>query len=215
MNLAPVADLETNPDNPIITRRSFGSDPTLVGEPYPPICRGARSINVLSTVKHFPGHGDTSEDFRMGRTPVLNLSRETLETRELVPFQMAVDAGVAAVMVAHIDFTALDDVPNLPASLSPDIITGLLREDMGFDGLIMTDAMDMNAVDLYYNLYDAVVMAINAGVDVVSMGPGIGLPIAEQAIQRVVAEVNAGTFPKAASTSRSSAFWRRKSASMC
>lgn len=195
MNLAPVADLETNPDNPIITRRSFGSDPTLVGEAVSAYVQGAQSINVLSTVKHFPGHGDTSEDSH-GTLPVLNLSRETLETRELVPFQMAVDAGVAAVMVAHIDFTALDDVPNLPASLSPDIITGLLREDMGFDGLIMTDAMDMNAVDLYYNFYDAVVMAINAGVDVLSMGPGIGLPIAEQAIQRVVAEVNAGNIPE-------------------
>ncbi len=191
MNLAPVTDLETNPDNPIITRRSFGSDPNLVGETVAAYIQGSQSINVLATAKHFPGHGDTSDDSH-GTLPILNLSREVLESRELVPFQRAIDAGVAAVMVAHIDFTALDDVPNLPASLSPEIVTGLLRDDMGFDGLIMTDAMDMNAVDLYYNFYDAVVMAVNAGVDVVSMGPGIGLPIAEQAIQRIVAEVNAG-----------------------
>jgi len=191
MNLAPVTDLETYRDNPIIARRSFGSDPQMVGETVSAYIQGSQSLNVLSTVKHFPGHGDTREDSH-GTLPVLDLSRERLETVELVPFQQAIEAGVAAVMVAHIDYTALDSVPNLPASLSPDIVTGLLRNDMGFDGLIMTDAMDMNAVDLYYNFYDAVVMAINAGVDVVSMGPGIGLPVVEAAIQRVVDEVNAG-----------------------
>ncbi|MBE2269098.1 MAG: hypothetical protein IAE80_12780 [Anaerolinea sp.] len=195
MNLAPVADLETNPDNPIITRRSFGSDPQIVGETISAYIEGSQSLNVLATAKHFPGHGETSEDSH-GTLPRLDLSRERLETVELVPFQHAVDAGVAAVMVAHIDYDALDSTPGLPASLSPEIVTGLLREQMGFDGLILTDAMDMNAVDLYYNLYDALVMAVNAGVDVLSMGPGIGLPVVEAGIQRIVAEVEAGNIPE-------------------
>lgn len=195
MNLAPVADLETNRDNPIIYRRAFGSDPVMVGEAVAAYIQGSQSLNVLATAKHFPGHGETSEDSH-GTLPVLDLSRERLEAVELVPFQHAIEAGAAAVMVAHIDYTALDAVPNLPASLSPEIVTGLLREAMGFDGLILTDAMDMNAVDLYFNFYDAVVMSINAGVDVVSMGPGIGLAVVEQAIQRVAAEVRAGNIPE-------------------
>lgn len=195
MNLAPVADLETNLDNPIIARRSFGSDPAMVGETVAAWIQGSQSLNVLATAKHFPGHGETREDSH-GTLPILDLSRERLESVELVPFQHAVDAGVAAVMVAHIDYTALDPTPNLPASLSPEVVTGLLREEMRFDGLIMTDAMDMNAVDMFYNFYDAVVMTINAGVDVVSMGPGIGLPVVESAIQRVVDEVNAGNIPE-------------------
>lgn len=195
MNLAPVADLETNRDNPIITRRSFGSDPVLVGEAVAAYIEGTQALNVLATAKHFPGHGETSEDSH-GTLPLLDLSRERLETVELVPFQHAIDADVAAVMVAHIDYSALDSVSNLPSSLSPEIVTGLLRERMGFDGLILTDAMDMNAVDLTFNFYDAVVMAIQAGNDVISMGPGIGLPVVQEAIARVVAEVEAGNIPE-------------------
>lgn len=167
----------------------------MVGETVAAWIQGSQSLNVLATAKHFPGHGETREDSH-GTLPILDLSRERLESVELVPFQHAVDAGVAAVMVAHIDYTALDPTPNLPASLSPEVVTGLLREEMRFDGLIMTDAMDMNAVDMFYNFYDAVVMTINAGVDVVSMGPGIGLPVVESAIQRVVDEVNAGNIPE-------------------
>jgi beta-N-acetylhexosaminidase len=196
MNLAPVADLETNRENPIIFRRSFGNDPELSGAAVAQFVRGTQSQDVLATAKHFPGHGETREDSH-GVLPRLDLSRERLDTVELVPFQRAIDAGVAVVLVAHIAYPALDPTPNMPASLSYPIIMGLLRDQMGYDGLIMTDAMDMNSVDLTYNLYDAVVMAVQAGVDIVTMGPSNNDEVAAQAMQRVVDEVRAGNISEA------------------
>lgn len=191
MNLAPVADLETYKDNPIIYRRSWGSDPIMTGDAIAAFIRGSASLNVLTTAKHFPGHGETRQDSH-GELPTVDLPLERLETVEFVPFEKAIDAGVAAVMVGHLDMPALDSTPNLPASLSPNVITGVLRDQMGFDGMVMTDALDMNAVDLNYNFYDAVVMAINAGVDLLAMGPSIGQPVFEAAMQRVVEEVRVG-----------------------
>src|SRR5690606_11741501 len=114
MNLAPVADLETNRENPIIFRRSFGNDPALSGAAVAQFVRGTQSLNVLATAKHFPGHGETREDSH-GVLPVLNLSRDRLDSVELVPFQRAIDAGVAVVLVAHISYPALDPTPNMPA----------------------------------------------------------------------------------------------------
>lgn len=192
MNLAPVADLETNRENPIIYRRSFGNDPELSGAAIAQFVRGTQSLNVLATAKHFPGHGETREDSH-GVLPILDLSRERLDSVELVPFERAMDAGVAVVLVAHISYPALDPTPNMPASLSHSIVTGLLREELGYDGLIMTDAMDMNSVDLTYNLYDAVVMAVQAGADIVTMGPSNDISVAAQAMQRIVDEVRAGS----------------------
>lgn len=191
MNLAPVADLETFKDNPIISRRAWGSDPDIAGEALAAFIRGSQSLNVLTTAKHFPGHGETRQDSH-GELPVLNLSRERLESVELVPFEHAIDADVAAVMVAHIAYPALDPQPVMPASLSRPIITGVLREQLGYQGLIMTDALDMNAVDMNYNFYDAVVMSLQAGTDLLAMGPSIGQPVFEAAMQRVVDEVRAG-----------------------
>lgn len=191
INLAPVADLETNRQNPIIFRRSFGNDPEFSGAAVSQFVRGSQSRNVLATAKHFPGHGETREDSH-GVLPRLDLDRERVESVELVPFQRAIDAGVAVIMVGHLWYPALDPTPNMPASLSPVIVTDLLRGEMGYDGLIMTDAMDMDGVDTLYNLYDAVVMAVQAGVDIVTMGPGNNDVTAAAAMQRIVDEVRAG-----------------------
>jgi beta-N-acetylhexosaminidase len=191
MNLAPVSDLETYKDNPIIFRRSWGSDPQMAGDAVAAFIRGSESLNVLATAKHFPGHGETRVDSH-GQLPTLDLSLDRLQSVEFVPFEKAIDANVAAVMVAHIYYPALEPTAGLPASLSHNIITGLLRDQMGYNGLIMTDALDMNAVDLTYNFYDAVVMAIQAGADLVAMGPSIGQQVFEAAMQRVVDEVRAG-----------------------
>ncbi|MFQ3566439.1 MAG: glycoside hydrolase family 3 N-terminal domain-containing protein [Aggregatilineales bacterium] len=191
MNLAPVADLETNRDNPIIFRRSFGNDPHVAGAAVAQFVRGTQSRGVLATAKHFPGHGETREDSH-GELPRLDLSRERLETVELVPFQQAIDAGVAAVMVAHIWYPQIDPTPNMPASLSWPVMTGLLRQQMGYDGLIVTDALDMNAVDMTYNFYDAVVMSVQGGADLLAMGPSVDIAVARQAMQRLVDEVRAG-----------------------
>ncbi len=195
MNLAPIADLETYKDNPIIYRRAWGSDPDMAGDAVASFIRGSQSLNVLTTAKHFPGHGESREDSH-GTLPTIDLPLDRLQSVEFVPFEKAIDAGVAAVMVAHIYYPALEPQPGLPASLSHNIITGILRDQMGYQGLVMTDALDMNAVDLNFNFYDAVVMAIQAGVDLLAMGPSIGQPGFEAAMQRVVDEVHAGNIPE-------------------
>ncbi|MDZ4769857.1 MAG: glycoside hydrolase family 3 N-terminal domain-containing protein [Chloroflexota bacterium] len=195
MNLAPVADLETYRDNPIIARRAFGSDPIMSGEAVAGFVRGTQARGVLATAKHFPGHGETREDSHAS-LPTVDLDRVRLESVELAPFRAAIAADVAAVMVSHIWFPAFDTTRR-PASLSPVLVSDLLRDQMGYDGLIMTDALDMNAVDLEVNYYDAVVMAIEAGVDLLATGPSTGLQVAEAAMQRVVDEVRAGTIDEA------------------
>ncbi len=197
MNLAPVADLETYKDNPIIFRRAWGNDPNMVGDAVAAFIRGEQSSGtMLATAKHFPGHGESHQDSH-GALPIINLPLQRLQTVEFVPFEKSISANVAAVMVGHLDMPALDPTPNLPASLSHTVVTGILRDQLGYNGLIMTDALDMGAVDLNYSFYDAVVMAIEAGADLLSMGPSIGQPAFEAAMQRVVDEVNAGHIPEA------------------
>jgi len=196
MNLAPVADLETNPNNPIIQRRAFGSDPHIAAPIVASVARGLQDAGVLATLKHFPGHGDTTTDSHV-TLPVVNLSRERIESVELVPFQAGIDAGAEAVMVAHIWFPALEPQANLPATLSRNIVTGLLRDEMGFGGLIVTDALAMDAIDTAYSYADASVQAIQAGVDLVAFGISTGMQSQEQAMQAVVDAVRAGTIPEA------------------
>jgi beta-N-acetylhexosaminidase len=196
MNLAPVADLETNPNNPIIQRRSFGSDPQLAAPIIAAVSRGYQDAGVLATLKHFPGHGDTSADSHT-TLPVVNLSRERLESVELVPFQAGIEAGAEAVMVAHVWYPALEPETNMPATLSHNIVTGLLREQMGFDGLIMTDALAMDAIDTRFSYEDAAVRAVQAGVDLLAFGTNAGLQTQGQAIQAVVDAVRAGVIPEA------------------
>lgn len=196
MNLAPVADLETNLDNPIIRLRSFGSQPQVVGEAIAGTVQGIQDAGVLATLKHFPGHGDTSQDSHV-TLPVINLSRDRLDAVELAPFRAGIEAGAAAVMVAHIVYPQIEPDPHLPASLSPAVITGLLREELGFDGLILTDALDMDAIDTNFTYEAAAVLAVKAGVDLISSGPGVGLPLAERMIRAVVDAVRAGDISEA------------------
>jgi beta-N-acetylhexosaminidase len=190
MNLSPIADLETNPDNPIIKRRSFGSDPAMVSPMIGGYVEGLQSAGVLATAKHFPGHGDSSADSHTS-LPVIDLSRERLETVELVPFHAAIQAGVGAIMVAHIWYPALEPETNLPASMSSHVITDLLRGELGYEGLIVTDALDMDAIDTVYSYPDAVIQAIQAGVDLV-ISAHISESSQAQAIQAVVDAVRNG-----------------------
>lgn len=190
MNLAPVADLETNPDNPIILRRSFGSDPALVNPILGSFINGLQAGGVLGTAKHFPGHGASDADSHTG-LPIVNLSRDELLAREFLPFQAAIASGVEAIMVAHIWYPALEPETNLPATLSHNIVVRLLRDELGYNGLIITDALDMDAIDTVYSYPEAVVRAVEAGVDMV-VSAHIGLESQAAAIQAVVDAVRAG-----------------------
>ncbi|HWS70902.1 MAG TPA: glycoside hydrolase family 3 N-terminal domain-containing protein, partial [Thermoanaerobaculia bacterium] len=133
--LAPVADVNVDPKNPVINARSFGEDPAEVSKYVTAFIRGARSEGVLTTAKHFPGHGDTHVDSHRS-LPVLEVDRERLERVELVPFRAAIEAGVDAIMPGHLHVPALDPTPSLPATLSRPILEGLLRKELGFRGLI-------------------------------------------------------------------------------
>lgn len=165
MNFAPVADVNTNPQNPVIGSRSFGSDPNWVGFMVQQITRGMQDQNVCAVLKHFPGHGDTSLDSHLGQV-IINHDIERLRQIELVPFQKGINAGADGVMTAHIKLPNVisDDVP---ATLSGEILTGLLRDDLNHDKLIITDAMEMKAISNYWSSSDAAVMAFKAGADLI------------------------------------------------
>ena len=166
----PVADVNNNPDNPIINIRSFGENPAAVAAQVRAFIEGAHTDKknyTLVSVKHFPGHGDTAVDTHMN-VATINADREHLERVELVPFKAAIDAGVDSVMTAHIAVPALAP-PDLPATLSPAILTGLLRKDLGFKGLVVTDALEMGGIAKGYSAGDAAVRALEAGADVLLM----------------------------------------------
>ncbi|MEX0936160.1 MAG: glycoside hydrolase family 3 protein, partial [Gemmatimonadota bacterium] len=167
---APVLDVNSNPDNPIINTRSFGEDPALVGALGSCLIRGIQDYGAIATGKHFPGHGDTGIDSHL-ELPVLRLGLDRLERIELKPFRDAVDSGMKAIMTAHIALPAISEDPRLPATLSRNILTGLLRDQMGFEGLVFTDAMDMGAIDRLFGRDEAAVRAVEAGADVLLMPP--------------------------------------------
>lgn len=170
VNFAPVADVNNNPRNPVINTRSFGEDPALVGRMAAAYVRGLRTGGMLATLKHFPGHGDTDVDSHIG-LPIINQPRERLDKVELAPFREALTAGADAVMTAHIQLPALDQAEFSPATLSRPIVTGLLRGDLGFNGLVYTDSMGMDAVSRRLTPGEAAVRAIQAGNDVVLHSP--------------------------------------------
>ncbi|MFV2174711.1 glycoside hydrolase family 3 protein [Actinomadura sp. LOL_016] len=163
-NYAPVADVNTRPENPIIGVRSFGERTDLVSGLVGTQVSAYREAGMIATPKHFPGHGDTETDSHTG-LPSVGYDRATLERTHLPPFEAAIGAGVPAIMTAHVIVEAID--PELPATLSPKVLTGLLRGEMGFDGLIVTDGMAMDAIDENWGTRDATVMAIKAGADIV------------------------------------------------
>ena len=172
---APVLDVNSNPDNPVINTRSFGEDPEAVGRLGAAFIRGARAGGGLTTAKHFPGHGDTRTDSHI-ELPVIGADRERLDRVELVPFRTAVAAGVDAVMTAHVA------VPGVlggdrPATMSPELMTDLLRGEMGFGGILFTDALRMGAITDGYGAGEAAVLALEAGSDVLLAPDGIGATI--------------------------------------
>ncbi len=166
LNLAPVVDLDTNPNNPIIGKleRSFSADPNIVTQHALEEIRAHHSYGVLTTLKHFPGHGSSQSDSHQGFVDV----SETWSETELEPYRRIIEAGQCdAVMTAHIFNSKLD--PKLPATLSHSILTGILRDRLHYDGVIISDDMQMGAISLYYGLESAILLAIQAGVDILSI----------------------------------------------
>jgi beta-glucosidase-like glycosyl hydrolase len=208
--LAPVADVNVDPDNPVINARSFGEDPLEVARFAVAFVRGVQSERVLATVKHFPGHGDTHVDSHRA-LPVIDVSRERLDAVELVPFRAAIEAGVKSVMIGHLAVPSVEpavapvrewghgDNPygtrnsevtrggTLPATLSPKLVDDLLRRQLGFDGLVVTDAFDMGGITEHFDGGEAAVRAIEAGEDQVMLSPDT-----DAAIEAVKAAVRSG-----------------------
>ena len=167
---APDSDVNNNPANPIINTRSFGEDPARVGEYVAQFVRGVEENGGLATAKHFPGHGDTASDSHLD-LPVIHADKQRLESLELVPFRAAIAAGVGSVMTAHLSIPALEPDANVPATLSSSISTDLLRKELNFQGLLITDALDMGGITVRYAPGEAAVRAVLAGADVLLMPP--------------------------------------------
>jgi beta-N-acetylhexosaminidase len=184
----PDADVNNNPDNPIINIRSYGENPVDVSAFVSAFITGAHSVpgaRVLTTAKHFPGHGDTATDTHMNLATITG-DKARLEEVEWAPFRAAIQSGTDSVMTAHIAVPALDD-PGIPATLSPKILTGILRDELGFKGIVVTDALEMGGIAQGFSATQAPVMALEAGADVLLMPPD-----GEAAINAVEAAVKSG-----------------------
>ncbi len=190
VNFAPVVDVNNNPDNIIINTRSFGEDPQFVARMGAAFIKGQQEEGVFATAKHFPGHGDTNVDSHLG-LPVITVPAERLETVELPPFKAAVDAGVKMVMVAHITYSAYPQMQGRPATLDPYFITDVLRNQWGFKGLVITDAMGMGGIVNNYWSGEAAVLAIQAGADFILDPPNF-----EPTFQFVLDAVRDGRIPE-------------------
>jgi beta-N-acetylhexosaminidase len=190
IGFAPVLDVNNNPANPVINTRAFGEDPVQVARFGAAFIRGMQSHGMLATGKHFPGHGDTGINSHLA-LPVVNASRARLDSVELPPFRAAVRAGVGAIMTFHGAMPALDST-GVPGTLSRPVLTGLLREGMGFDGLIITDAMDMRGVLDMFGAKEASIRAVAAGSDVLLMPSDV-----PGAIDAVVEGVRTGRYDEA------------------
>ncbi len=186
MTYAPVVDVNNNPENPIINVRSFGEDPKQVARLAAAFIRGCQENGLIATAKHFPGHGDTDLDSH-SVLPVIKGDRDRLEQVELFPFAAAVEAGVKAVMSAHLRLPTLDSTPGVPATLSRPILTDVLRGRLGFRGLIVSDALEMGGITRLYSSAEAAVMAVQAGVDMLLLPPET-----EEVIQALIRAVETG-----------------------
>lgn len=213
LNWAPSADVNSNPGNPVIGVRSFGAEPQLVARHTAAYVEGLQAAGVAACTKHFPGHGDTAVDSHHA-LPRIDVDLETLHARELVPFRAAIAAGSKSVMSAHILLPALD--PHRPATLSPQILTGLLREELGYDGLIVTDAVEMQAIASTYGIERGSVLAIAAGADALCVGGGLDDDSTVLRLRdALVAAVRAGELPEerladAAARVRALASWTQR-----
>ncbi|GII91067.1 hypothetical protein Ssi02_12980 [Sinosporangium siamense] len=190
LDFAPVADVNINPKNPVIGDRAYGSNPRRVATMVGAAVKGFHDAGIASTAKHFPGHGDTSVDSHTG-LPVINHSRSQWDRLDAPPFKAAIRADVDAVMSAHVVMPKLDPSGD-PATLSKPILTGLLRERLGFDGVVSTDALDMAGVRKKYNDGEVAVRAILAGADLLLMPPNM-----EKAYKGVLTAVKSGRISKA------------------
>lgn len=177
INFAPVVDVNTNPKNPIIGVRSFGDDKYRVTQKATAFARGLQDGGVLACAKHFPGHGDTIIDSHKD-LPLIEHGLERLHDEELYPFKALIDAGVASIMTAHLEIPVLDDTPRLPSSLSKKIVTDLLQKDLGFSGLVVSDALVMQAITKQFQPGEAAVLAFLAGNDLLIFPPDVVLAIA-------------------------------------
>jgi beta-N-acetylhexosaminidase len=191
-NFFPDADVNSNPANPIINTRSFGEDPQRVGDLVAAYIRGAHQGGMLVTAKHFPGHGDTDTDSHLGVARV-NSNLDHLKTVELPPFQKAIDAGVDAIMVAHVSVPALEPDPDRVATISPGVVTDLLKKQMKFQGLVVSDALDMAGLTRLYehNIGRAAVEAFKAGNDVLLIPADL-----EASYRAMVDAVKSGEIPR-------------------
>src|SRR5229473_4544976 len=187
---APVADVNNNPGNPIINTRSFGENPARVAEFVKEFVRGVEENGALATAKHFPGHGDTASDSHID-LPVIHADRERLEQLEFVPFRAAISAGVSSIMTGHLSVPALEPDPNTPATLSSRILTDLLRSDLHFQGLVVTDAMDMGGITVRFAPGEAAVRAVLAGADCLLMSP-----VPDAAFEALQHAVESGRIPR-------------------
>src|SRR2546423_2472415 len=187
LNFAPVADVNTNPANPVIGIRSFGSEPELVARHVAAYVRGMQTAGVAACAKHFPGHGDTELDSHH-ELPTVSGDLDAA----LLPFQAAIDEGVRAIMSAHIRLPELDDVP---ATVSRRILHDLLREELGFTGLVITDALDMKGVTATVGI-DGAVLALAAGADALCLGAGLDPEPLERVHRSIVEAVSTGRLPE-------------------
>ncbi|RST22220.1 glycoside hydrolase family 3 protein, partial [Streptomyces sp. WAC04770] len=194
LNWAPSADVNSNPGNPVIGVRSFGADTALVARHTAAYVEGLQAAGVAACTKHFPGHGDTAVDSHLAM-PRIDVDLDTLHARELLPFRAAIAAGSKSVMSAHILLPALD--PDRPATLSPQILTGLLRQELGYDGLIVTDGVEMEAISKTYGIERGSVLAIAAGADAICVGGGLADEETVVALRdALVAAVRSGELPE-------------------
>ena len=184
LDFAPVADVNSNPNNTVIGSRAFGTDPEKVAEMVAACVKGFRDSGMVCTLKHFPGHGDTEEDSHYGEAKSWKTLDE-LRTCELRPFQAGIEAGASMIMVGHITLPNVTE--EIPATLSHDIVTGILREEMKYNGIIITDSMAMNAIANWYSSDEAAVKAIQAGCDMILMPYQL-----ESAVNGIETAVNSG-----------------------
>ncbi len=188
MDLAPVLDVNSNPDNPVIGVRSYSSDPNLVKEYGVQMMKGLLSAGTMAVIKHFPGHGDTAVDSHLG-LPIVEKTLEEMLECELVPFQSAIHQGAPCVMTSHILFPKLEPEKK-PATMSKSILTGLLRQRLGFEGVIITDCLEMSAIKNFYGTAEGAVEAVKAGAQLLCISHTPALVI--ETIHRLEAAVEAG-----------------------
>ncbi len=190
VNFAPVVDVNNNPLNPVINVRSFGENPDNVAQKGIMYMKGMQDAGIIATAKHFPGHGDTDKDSHY-TLPTVNHNRERLDSIELYPFTRLIDAGIDGVMVAHLNVPALGTKQDTPTTLTKSVVTDLLKEEMGFDGLIFTDALNMKGATKYYDPGEIEALALSAGNDVLLFPVSVS-----KAISKIKKQVRKGKIPR-------------------